>query len=154
MASRSKESHAQYVKEFEEAVQSCSPHTRVVHPMSEHMYDPYNATGPPIFQVISNLSCVSCNSVIYNARDEPIRACKTLAGVEEIRYTLQTATFGQPSATENGDYDYTRSGNPTRRLFEDHVAMMEVLHAHYSCTARFSSSSPLLLLSPFDVSHS
>jgi len=26
----------------------------------------------------------------------------------------QTATFGQPDAVENGEYDYTRSGNPTR----------------------------------------
>ena len=26
----------------------------------------------------------------------------------------QTATFAQPNATENGRYDYTRSGNPSR----------------------------------------
>jgi cysteine-S-conjugate beta-lyase len=26
----------------------------------------------------------------------------------------QTATFAQPSATDFGAYDYTRSGNPTR----------------------------------------
>ncbi|KAL4609721.1 hypothetical protein ACB092_08G001900 [Castanea dentata] len=30
----------------------------------------------------------------------------------------QTATFKQPSATENGPYDYTRSGNPTRDALE------------------------------------
>ena len=34
----------------------------------------------------------------------------------------QTATFGQPSATENGPYDYTRSGNPTRDLLEKQMA--------------------------------
>lgn len=33
----------------------------------------------------------------------------------------QTATFGQPSGTEGGPYDYTRSGNPTRTLFEEQV---------------------------------
>ncbi len=38
----------------------------------------------------------------------------------------QTATFGQPSATEGGPYDYTRSGNPTRALFEAQVAALEV----------------------------
>ncbi|CAG9464658.1 unnamed protein product [Pedinophyceae sp. YPF-701] len=37
----------------------------------------------------------------------------------------QTATFGQPAATENGEYDYTRSGNPTRTLLEDHLAALE-----------------------------
>ncbi|RZB47747.1 Cystathionine beta-lyase, chloroplastic isoform B [Glycine soja] len=30
----------------------------------------------------------------------------------------QTATFKQPSAIENGPYDYTRSGNPTRDALE------------------------------------
>ena len=37
----------------------------------------------------------------------------------------QTATFEQPSATEFGDYDYTRSGNPTRRLLEEQLANLE-----------------------------
>lgn len=34
----------------------------------------------------------------------------------------QTATFRQQSATEMGDYDYTRSGNPTRSHLEEHLA--------------------------------
>ncbi|XP_027350710.1 cystathionine beta-lyase, chloroplastic isoform X3 [Abrus precatorius] len=33
----------------------------------------------------------------------------------------QTATFKQPSAVENGPYDYTRSGNPTRDALERRV---------------------------------
>ncbi|OIW11500.1 hypothetical protein TanjilG_26866 [Lupinus angustifolius] len=33
----------------------------------------------------------------------------------------QTATFKQPSAIENGPYDYTRSGNPTRDALERRV---------------------------------
>jgi cystathionine beta-lyase len=37
----------------------------------------------------------------------------------------QTATFGQPSATENGPYDYTRSGNPTRDLLEKQMAELD-----------------------------
>lgn len=41
----------------------------------------------------------------------------------------QTATFNQPSATENGPYDYTRSGNPTRTLLETQMADLEV-HTH------------------------
>lgn len=41
----------------------------------------------------------------------------------------QTATFGQPSATTNGPYDYTRSGNPTRTQLEMQMADLEVSHA-------------------------
>ena len=37
----------------------------------------------------------------------------------------QTATFEQPTATEFGDFDYTRSGNPTRALLEQQLADLE-----------------------------
>jgi len=37
----------------------------------------------------------------------------------------QTATFRQPSLDEPGDYDYTRSGNPTRTLLEEQLAAVE-----------------------------
>ena len=43
----------------------------------------------------------------------------------------QTATFEQPTATEFGEYDYTRSGNPTRTLVEQHLAALE--DARYAC---------------------
>lgn len=37
----------------------------------------------------------------------------------------QTATFAQPSATTFGEYDYTRSGNPTRTMLEEQMAALE-----------------------------
>jgi len=37
----------------------------------------------------------------------------------------QTATFQQPSANSFGDYDYTRSGNPTRDALQNQIAMLE-----------------------------
>lgn len=37
----------------------------------------------------------------------------------------QTATFNQSTATEFGEYDYTRSGNPTRTLLEAQLAELE-----------------------------
>ncbi len=37
----------------------------------------------------------------------------------------QTATFRQPNALEFGEYDYTRSGNPTRTLLEEQLAELE-----------------------------
>ncbi|CAK9184030.1 unnamed protein product [Ilex paraguariensis] len=37
----------------------------------------------------------------------------------------QTATFKQPSAAENGPYDYTRSGNPTRDALQSLLAKLD-----------------------------
>ena len=37
----------------------------------------------------------------------------------------QTATFEQEHADRFGDFDYSRSGNPTRKVLEDHVATLE-----------------------------
>jgi cystathionine beta-lyase/cystathionine gamma-synthase len=54
----------------------------------------------------------------------------------------QTATFGQPGATEGGPYDYTRSGNPTRTQLESQMAELEVrawrcagIGSHRACQA-------------------
>jgi len=44
----------------------------------------------------------------------------------------QTATFVQPSSTEFGSFDYTRSGNPTRIALEKHAAMLENAHAAFA----------------------
>jgi cystathionine beta-lyase len=56
--------------------------TLLLHPAASSVTDPYDASGPPLYQ---------------------------------------TATFGQPSATEGGQFDYTRSGNPTRTMLEEQV---------------------------------
>jgi len=37
----------------------------------------------------------------------------------------QTATFRQPSAVDFGDYDYSRTANPTRSLVEQQIAALE-----------------------------
>lgn len=37
----------------------------------------------------------------------------------------QTATFRQDTATEFGEYDYSRSGNPTRAVLEKQIAALE-----------------------------
>ena len=37
----------------------------------------------------------------------------------------QTATFAQPAADRFGDYDYTRSGNPTRDALQKQIAELE-----------------------------
>src|SRR4029079_1315296 len=52
----------------------------------------------------------------------------------------QTATFEQPTATEFGEFDYTRSGNPTRALLEQQLADLE--DAAHACA--FSSGMAAL----------
>jgi cysteine-S-conjugate beta-lyase len=47
----------------------------------------------------------------------------------------QTATFRQQSASEFGEYDYSRTANPTRKLVEEKLAALEC--ADYACA--FSS---------------
>jgi len=44
----------------------------------------------------------------------------------------QTATFRQTAAAEVGEYDYTRSGNPTRTLLQQQLAALE--GGGYACT--------------------
>ena len=43
----------------------------------------------------------------------------------------QTATFRQPSAVDCGEYDYSRSANPTRALVEEQIAALE--GGRYAC---------------------
>lgn len=45
----------------------------------------------------------------------------------------QTATFQQPGAVEMGEYDYSRSGNPTRTVLERQMALLEVRRWHPMC---------------------
>lgn len=66
--------------------------------------------------------CVHCagNGDPFNAISPPI---------------YQTATFRQPTASEFGEYDYTRTANPTRTLVEQQLATLE--GANHACA--FSS---------------
>ena len=75
--------------------------TRILHPGSRPVHDPYGAVSPPLYQ---------------------------------------TATFGQPGATEGGPYDYTRSGNPTRTQLESQMAELEVRSC---CRAQSSKQNPV-----------
>jgi cystathionine beta-lyase len=58
----------------------------------------------------------------------------------------QTATFVQPSVTEFGPYDYTRSGNPTRTALETLVAKLEGAHAAFAFSTGMSALATLIHL--------
>ncbi|GLT95829.1 hypothetical protein SLE2022_134900 [Rubroshorea leprosula] len=53
----------------------------------------------------------------------------------------QTATFKQPSATENGPYDYTRSGNPTRDALERLLAKLDKADRAFCFTSGMAALS-------------
>ncbi|XP_010269351.1 PREDICTED: cystathionine beta-lyase, chloroplastic-like isoform X2 [Nelumbo nucifera] len=53
----------------------------------------------------------------------------------------QTATFKQPSATENGPYDYTRSGNPTRDVLESLLAKLDKADRAFCFTSGMAALS-------------
>eukprot|EP00429_Kryptoperidinium_foliaceum_P015284 CAMPEP_0176044176 /NCGR_PEP_ID=MMETSP0120_2-20121206/21925_1 /TAXON_ID=160619 /ORGANISM="Kryptoperidinium foliaceum, Strain CCMP 1326" /LENGTH=591 /DNA_ID=CAMNT_0017377583 /DNA_START=84 /DNA_END=1855 /DNA_ORIENTATION=+ len=68
----------------------------------------------------------------------PASECVVFDGCPEDPYhpsntpIYQTATFVQPSCSEFGAYDYTRSGNPTRTALEKHVALLEQAAAAFA----------------------
>ncbi|XP_050938023.1 cystathionine beta-lyase, chloroplastic isoform X2 [Cucumis melo] len=58
----------------------------------------------------------------------------------------QTATFKQPTATENGPYDYTRSGNPTRDALERLLAELEKADRAFCFTSGMAALSAVAQL--------
>lgn len=60
----------------------------------------------------------------------------------------QTATFDQPSATEMGIYDYSRSGNPTRTLLEEQIADLEKASKSFAFSSGMAALSVACKLIP------
>ncbi len=58
----------------------------------------------------------------------------------------QTATFEQPSATEFGPYDYSRSANPTRSVLEKQVARLEGARHAFSFASGMAALATLFRL--------
>ena len=72
--------------------------------------DPFSLKGHTELRP-ATLCCYTRSNIKdnYNASSMPI---------------YQSATFRQQSATEMGEYDYTRSGNPSRTFVEQHLAKL------------------------------
>lgn len=66
-----------------------------------------------------------CNSQSIETRLVSFNAAKGDPHGSATMPIYQTATFAQPSATEFGAYDYTRSGNPTRSAAEAILAELD-----------------------------
>ncbi|MEW9699640.1 PLP-dependent aspartate aminotransferase family protein [Paenibacillus sp. SI8] len=63
----------------------------------------------------------------------------------------QASTFHQSDLEVSPEYDYTRSGNPTRQALEDYIALLEGGHRGFAFASGMAAiSSALMLLSQGD----
>lgn len=116
------------VKKLEETIGNKVDFTTIRYPQTNRTcsYDDL-----PTFPVRPNFSGFD-NSL------RPASECVVFDGCPDDPYhpsntpIYQTSTFVQPSASEFGAYDYTRSGNPTRTALEKHVAMLEQAAAAFA----------------------
>jgi len=82
----------------------------------------------------------------------PASECVVFDGCPEDPYhpsntpIYQTATFVQPSCSEFGAYDYTRSGNPTRTALEKHVALLEQAAAAFAFASGMAALHTMMRL--------
>lgn len=60
----------------------------------------------------------------------------------------QTATFELDSVTMSGDYDYTRSGNPTRHMLEEQMADLEGAARSFAFTSGMAALAVAMKLVP------
>lgn len=85
----------------------------------------------------------------------PASECIVFDGCPEDPYhpsntpIYQTATFVQPSCSEFGAYDYTRSGNPTRTALEKHVALLEQAAAAFAFASGMAALHTVMRLFRF-----
>ncbi|KAJ9065369.1 cystathionine beta-lyase [Entomophthora muscae] len=61
--------------------------------------------------------------IVYFDSSEPGKTIKDPYNSSSVPI-YQTATFKQESVSQGGEYDYTRSGNPTRSHLENHMAKL------------------------------
>eukprot|EP01025_Chloroclados_australasicus_P000069 TRINITY_DN10038_c0_g1_i2.p1 TRINITY_DN10038_c0_g1~~TRINITY_DN10038_c0_g1_i2.p1 ORF type:complete len:445 (-),score=26.30 TRINITY_DN10038_c0_g1_i2:254-1447(-) len=66
----------------------------------------------------------SCKMSLESRLVHPVTSFEDVYGSMAIPL-YQTATFGQPAADIMGEYDYTRSGNPTRAALEAQMCVLE-----------------------------
>jgi len=61
---------------------------------------------------------------------------------------FQTATFDQPTATSFGEYDYSRSGNPTRTVLEQQMAALDGADRSFAFASGMAAISTIVRLVP------
>ncbi|KAJ8433145.1 hypothetical protein Cgig2_007109 [Carnegiea gigantea] len=99
-------------------------------------FDPYGAMSTPLYQTATfkQASYESHCIVLYFLR--PYRVFISFLISTFCAYFLL-----QPSATENGPYDYTRSGNPTRDVLERLLAQLDKADRAFCFTSGMAALS-------------
>merc|ERR1719253_407425 len=100
--------------------------TRFPHGSDETKYNEL-PTYPwrPSFKDFQNELHPASQAVVFDGcPDDPYKPSSTPI--------YQTSTYAQPTSSEFGAYDYTRSGNPTRTALEKHVALLEQAAAAFA----------------------
>jgi cysteine-S-conjugate beta-lyase len=95
------------------------------------------------------------------AADEPEQAAPTMSMATQITSynpckddpygassmpIYQVSTFAQPSATTFGEYDYSRSGNPTRAALEKQICELEGGHRGFAFSSGMAALSAVTRL--------
>ena len=65
-----------------------------------------------------------------------------------VRPIHMAATFVQPGSGDWGEYDYSRSGNPTRKAFETTLASLEAGHAALAFSSNSHAPRRAMAMSP------
>ncbi|RLV87186.1 hypothetical protein JA9_001330 [Meyerozyma sp. JA9] len=87
----------------------------------------------------------------YNLETELVLSKSTDQYNASVAPLYQSATFKQPSLSNMGEYDYTRSGNPTRTHLQNHIAkIMRANHAFAVTSGMGCLDVITRLLSPGD----
>lgn len=73
-------------------------------------FDPYEALSTPLYQTATFKQVNSCYNIL--------RSFWKINHIKALVCFAIDSVFRQPSATDSGAYDYTRSGNPTRDALE------------------------------------
>ena len=89
------------------------------------------AAAPPLHPATQLIHFDGCPNDPYHPATVPI---------------YQTATFVQPSASEYGPYDYTRSGNPTRTALETLCGKMDCAYSAFAFTSGMAALTAVVRL--------
>jgi cystathionine beta-lyase len=88
----------------------------------------------PSFKEFENALRINSQVVVFDGcPNDPYRPSSTPL--------YQTSTFRAPDSSSFGEYDYTRSGNPTRTALEKQVAMLERATCAFAFTSGMSALS-------------
>lgn len=127
-----------------------------------NMTESYNSDAEKIKRIVKNLKKYKNKNILNTTHNKPndeykletqlVYFDKNAHDKNSITMPLyQTSTFVQPKSDTFGEYDYTRSGNPTRDMLQSQFAMLDKgKYALCYSSGMAAISSVLKLVNPGD----